>query len=442
MKCPNCGNEVSQGEAFCGHCGTPTSPPTHATEMVQTPLSPRNGLLGTYNTANPYGGQKPGSVGPDPTISQPPSNPSMGRTGAFQDNPFVTGQKQPGQFPGPTGSNPTNSSPEFYQDATEAISATPKQFGSGGLNFPSTMKQNSLPGQTAYSSSNPFLQNSYTQPASPFTQHGQNSQPGTYAQNNSTYSNFGTPQTPYPVGSQFGGFNQNRPPHRQQSPNTLLLIALGVGAFLLIIFMVVLFAKNNSTPQTAATPTATSAPKPSPTAAPSPTVAPTDTPTPVLTPTAVPTPPPDPGFTWCSTNCNTLGFEVEYPASWSATPTSSSVQAINPQQSEITATFKKPGIAYPDATQAINGEITTVYAAQPGFVPPAGAGQGNTTIGGENWTFTTIHYTLNDQPVRVEILSTIHQGATYVIELQAYEGEYDQVNQQFFVPIVGHFQFR
>lgn len=118
------------------------------------------------------------------------------------------------------------------------------------------------------------------------------------------------------------------------------------------------------------------------------------------------------------------------------------MQFINPQLSEITATFKKPGTAYADSTQAMNGEMSSTYANQPGFTPPAGAGQGNTTIGGENWSYTTIHYTLNGQPVRVEIIATIHQGSAYIIDLQAYEGEFDQVNQQYFVPMTGHFQFQ
>src|SRR5438874_12711162 len=48
MRCPKCGNEVSQDEAFCGQCGTPTLPPAHPTEMVYTPPQ-RSGLLNSYN---------------------------------------------------------------------------------------------------------------------------------------------------------------------------------------------------------------------------------------------------------------------------------------------------------------------------------------------------------------------------------------------------------
>lgn len=446
MKCPNCGNEVSRGEAFCGQCGTPTSPPTHATEMVQTPLPPRNGLPGSYNAANPYGGQQPGSVGQPPTMGQPPTSQSMGRTGTFQDQPFGAGQQLPGQFPGSNPSNPQHSSPEFYQDATEAISAAPRTFGSGPGSYQPTNQPGfpgTMPGQGSYPGSNPYQQNSFVQQDNPFAQQGLPFQPGTYPQGGTSYSNFGNPQAPYASGAQFGGPNQNRPPHKRSNTN-LLLIALTVLAVVIIIFVTVLFINSNNNQKTANTPapTPTTAPSPNPTATPSPTPVPTNTPAPTPTPTAVPTPAPDPGFAWCGPNCITKGFQLEYPAAWTASPTDTSVQFINPQQAEITATFKKPGTAYPDSTQALSGEVTTVYATQPGFVPPSGAGQGNTTIGGENWSYTTIHYTLNGQPVRVEVLATIHQGATYIIDLQAYETEFDQANQQYFVPMTGHFQFQ
>src|SRR2546421_3225729 len=49
MRCPKCGNEVSQDEAFWGQCGTPTKPLPQRTEMVQAPHS---GPLQTYNQNN------------------------------------------------------------------------------------------------------------------------------------------------------------------------------------------------------------------------------------------------------------------------------------------------------------------------------------------------------------------------------------------------------
>ena len=44
MKCPNCGNEVSPEETFCGQCGMPKLPPAGSTEAVNTPF-PRTGPL-------------------------------------------------------------------------------------------------------------------------------------------------------------------------------------------------------------------------------------------------------------------------------------------------------------------------------------------------------------------------------------------------------------
>src|SRR5437870_6696420 len=74
MRCPKCGNEVSQDEAFCGQCGTPTSPPAHPTEMVYTPPQ-RSGLLNSYNPNNTYNTNNPNP----PSI--PPLPPNAYSTG-------------------------------------------------------------------------------------------------------------------------------------------------------------------------------------------------------------------------------------------------------------------------------------------------------------------------------------------------------------------------
>src|SRR5712692_9929281 len=101
MRCPKCGNEVSQDEAFCGQCGTPVSPAGQATEMVQ---APRSGLLNTYNS---------GMLSPAPGRSQvPPNQPPTVRP------------------PGPQ--QQTN----FYQDATEAFSSLPNNNQGYPPNYP------------------------------------------------------------------------------------------------------------------------------------------------------------------------------------------------------------------------------------------------------------------------------------------------------------------
>src|SRR5438309_1713789 len=109
MTCPMCGNEVSQEEAFCGQCGTPSLPSAPSTHMGNTAPA-RSGRLnatGFYtqhtNMPSPY---NTGSL-----LTPEAYNPLPGRP--MRPNP-------------PTGrlAAPQQGS-AFYQDATEAISALP-----------------------------------------------------------------------------------------------------------------------------------------------------------------------------------------------------------------------------------------------------------------------------------------------------------------------------
>ena len=52
MKCPNCGNEVSPEETFCGQCGMPKLPPTRPTKAMNTQL-PSSGPTSSYNSPLP-----------------------------------------------------------------------------------------------------------------------------------------------------------------------------------------------------------------------------------------------------------------------------------------------------------------------------------------------------------------------------------------------------
>src|SRR5215469_16800191 len=113
MKCPNCGNELSPGEVFCGQCGTPNILPAQPTEMVNTPQS-RHGLLsGKYNivTSPPSATYKSGLL--PPSNNQPAASPP--------------GTQQQGGF---------------YQDSTEAMSA----LLDNGQNYPTAYPQQSLAG--------------------------------------------------------------------------------------------------------------------------------------------------------------------------------------------------------------------------------------------------------------------------------------------------------
>ena len=45
MNCPNCGNNLVDGAAFCNHCGTPIAAPAQTSAPAGTPVTP---------TADPY----------------------------------------------------------------------------------------------------------------------------------------------------------------------------------------------------------------------------------------------------------------------------------------------------------------------------------------------------------------------------------------------------
>src|SRR5258708_28258581 len=107
MRCPNCGNEVDQDEAFCGHCGTPVAPQAHATEMAYVP--PRSEQLNLPSSPSAPNNYNPGRLpAPPPTSYNPNIAPSHGRPiDPHQSAIRSAGHQQTG----------------FYQHATQATSA-------------------------------------------------------------------------------------------------------------------------------------------------------------------------------------------------------------------------------------------------------------------------------------------------------------------------------
>jgi hypothetical protein len=185
--------------------------------------------------------------------------------------------------------------------------------------------------------------------------------------------------------------------------------------------------------------TATSIPTPTMLPSPSPTAAPSATPSP--SPTLTPTP--DAGFAFCDSTCTSNGFTVEYPSSWVQKPTHDSTitQFTSPSQSDEFTTFKTPGITNMNAGQLVNNDLNN-FSSQPGYNAPTPTPSSNATIGGENWSYQIAYYQLNSQTVRIAVYATIHQGKAYIIELQAFDSEYDAVNTQFFERMLVRFQFQ
>ncbi len=416
MKCPKCGNEVNQDEAFCGQCGTPMMPRPQATQMVQ---APRNGQLNSYNSNMPSQPNKTGVV--------PPTNPynpnNANRPAAYGGNSIAPNANQ---LPAP------NQAAGFYQDATEAMSVFPPgttnqvyppgypQQGFGG-----TPIQGGYPGSGQY---NPQVQP--PMPAGNYTQHG-------FPQ---------TPQFPVEQGYSYAPPPQPAPTSKKQKNSAVLVIAsvcLVVAILAVVAFGAIYLLRGRSSQRTSVpTPVPTSIPTPTVIPSPTPTPVATATPTPIPSPTVAPTPAPDANFSWCTSACTTNGFIVEFPNGWNQGQTSdkTGVQFLNPSSPDAYAAFKTPGATTSTANALITNDLTN-FTSQPGYAAPTTTD--NQTIGGTNWTFAIAHYTLNSQVERIEVFATVYQGKAYIIELQAAESQFDSTYYPtYFQKMINSFQFQ
>lgn len=347
---------------------------------------PPGSLLSAYASQGGVGASNPGNISPP-------------HSGTWEGSPTQTYQSQSGRPPEGDyrsfSGHLQQQQGEFYQDATEAISIAPG----------------------AAAQSTPFAHPGYAG-ADPLRSQGfVPSRPGEMG---------GTP-TP--------------PPQRQQQSGSMVLLIAGICCAVVLLITaglaLLFFARGNTNQQASVTPTV--APTTAPTPTPSPTQEPTATPIP--SPTAVPTPPPDQGFTWCGQSCLNYGFQTEYVASWQlGVPGSASgVQFTNPSQIDEYAGFKALGPTASTATDVVMADIQSNYASRPGYTPPTGTS--STTIAGETWIYAITYYQGDTQRERVVVYATVHQGKAYVIELQAPDALFDQVNAQAFINMLGKFQF-
>ncbi len=413
MRCPNCGNEVSQDEAFCGLCGTPVAPQAYATEMVYTP--PGSGQLHPPSLSS--------SPNSNNTSRLPPSTPD-----GYNPNmaPPQSGPIDPHQSAiRPAGQQQTG----FYQDATEAMSALP---GNNGQGFQTGYNQQGFVGTPAP------LQGGY-----PGTgQYGPSMQPLQAG----SYSQPGYPQAPpFPTGQNYGGYGvqpQYTPLPQKRQSNIVLVIAsifLVIALIGAIAFGSLYFLRGHNTSGAAITPTAV--PTLAPTATPSPTPSPTATSIP--SPTVPPTAAPDANFSWCTSACTGNGFIVEYPQGWNQGQTSdkTGVLFLNPSQPDQYTAFKVPTTqGNSNANDLVDADLQNNFANQQDYNAPTS--KSVTTIGGETWTYATATYGLNGQKEKVQVFATVHLGKNYVIELQAAKDMFDQVNTQYFSTMIGRFQFQ
>lgn len=392
MRCPNCSNEISLDETFCGQCGTPIA-------LSAKPVDPtqRQGLL----SSGYYGSTSSTSVPSRTGMSSPITNQSPMMPSAPQQN-------------------------GFHQDPTEAMTALPTQPVQGysaqyAQQFGNSMASNGYSGTGQYAPQmQPLQSGNYTATMYPTTQTSANGQ-----------GNGASPSI--------------TPPSPKKQNNTTLIIlsvCIVVALIAILAFGASFFLHNNTAnkePITQPNATATSIPTPTVAPSPSPTATPSPTPSPTLTPTSTP----DTGFTLCNNICTSNGFSVEYPSSWSQSPTTDSTgtQFTNPSQTDELAAFKTPGMTSMDAGQLVNNDLSN-FSTQPGYTTPTPTASSNATIGGENWSYQIAYYQLNGQNTRIEVYATVHQGKAYIIELQAIDSNFDMVNTQYFERMLARFQFQ
>lgn len=424
MRCPNCGNEISPGETFCGQCGTPNIPPAQPTEMVNSQFTHNERVSSGYNPNIP----SPSNAHNSGVL--PPSSPSHTYYGGMP--PAPTGPSYPNQPAiGPSG---PQHQVGFYRDATEAMSPLPakdsQNFQMGYLRQSQVFVGMPVPaGYQGADQQNPQMQ--------PF-------QMSNYAGSAPVY-----PQTrPSLNGQSYRG----QPPQKKQN-NTILIIVcicLAVAVILVAAFGAIYLLHNNSSkahnkiaPRPTSAITAT-------VPAPSPTLSPTAASTPTPTPSPSPTSSVDAGFTLCGADCASNGFAVEYPSGWTGAASQdpngfggeqfSNSSTNNPSAMDEFANFKSSTTTSNSPEALLAADFNVNFANNPGYTAPSSPS--DAWIDGAKWSNEMASYQLNNQTEHVEVFAIVYQQRSYIIELQAPADLFDQINTQYFEIMLGRFQFQ
>lgn len=432
IRCPNCGNEVNPGETFCGQCGTPNIPPAQPTELMNS-QSLRSGLL-----SNGYNPTPPSLSYAHNSGMQPPSSPSNTFYGGEQSVP--SGPLYPSQpIIGLSGPQQQTG---FYRDATEAMSSLAANknqnyqmgYPQQAQGFPGIAAPGGYAGANQYSPSMmPFQASNYASPPTMYSP----PQPGINGQHYQRQPDF--------------------PPPQKKQHNTMLIIAcvcLSVAIISVAALGAIYLLHNNAKVhnKTASRPTSTVAtatvPAPSPTL--SPTATSTPSPTPSPSPTISPTPSLDPGFTRCATECASNGFIVEYPTGWLESPSQdpngfggeqfAASSTNNPSLQDEFANFKSALTTEHTPQDLIAADLNTQFAGQQGYMAPTSSS--NAWIDGAKWLNASASYQFNNQTEDVEVFAIVYQQRSYIIELQAPDSLFNQINTQYFELMLGRFQFQ
>lgn len=381
MRCPACGNEVHREEAFCGQCGTPTA---------QQPY--HQGMQASQSLQSP----------PQYAFSGPVQPSSSNQT------PLVS---------------PSYQQSDFYQNATEAVSVLPAR-----QHYPTQSYQAGYPGNSAAPQYSHYY-NSHVQ--------------GQQAFQSEQYVGPGYQQPVFSTGQTYAYGSRGKitpPPQKQQHGVLVVVICTCVVITLIAVIgvgILYLTRTHNNAKTSVAQPTVVATATPA-------TITPTPMPSPTVgaTPTLVPTPAPDANFTWCDQTCVMNGFLTEYPNGWQEGPATnaSGVQFTHPTEQDMFTSLKALGATTSTAEQLLTSDFQTNFASKGTDVTPPGQPT-TTTIGGETWITSTAYYQTTVRE-RLQIFAVVHQGKGYIIELQAPDTQFDATNTQFFVNIIGRFQFQ
>ena len=416
MICPRCGNELGQEEVFCGQCGTPNTPQIPSPNSANASLP--NRFLPTHTTNMPFASSQQNLLGPATQNTNLPPR--------FEGSGMAT-PSFPNQF-SPEGPIGPNQQTGFYHDATEALSVLPSRIDHAyPTAYPPQQGFSEMPPSGAYP--NP------TQFGAPRQQY----QTGNFTGSGYTQPRF-TPVSGFDNGMRV---RPTPPPTAQKSQSNAVILTVSICLVVALISLVgigtIFFVKGQGNAPQNNQQGAVSTATPIPTATPSPT--PTPSPTAIPSPTPVPTQPPDTGFLACGPVCVSYGFTTEYPANWQpgAVTGSSGIQFTNPNQPDQYAAFKAAGPTTDPADALVTSDLQTVVAPKPNYTAPATTS--TTTITGETWIMAIAYYQPDTQKERVQVYATVHQGQAYIIELQAADDQFDEVNAQFFINMLSRFQF-
>jgi hypothetical protein len=112
----------------------------------------------------------------------------------------------------------------------------------------------------------------------------------------------------------------------------------------------------------------------------------------------------------------------------------------NPSLMDEIANFKSAITTAHSPEDLIAADLNSQFANQQNYLAPTSSS--NAWIDGAKWLNESASYQLNNQTEDVEIFAIVYQQRSYIIELQAPDSLFNQINTQYFEMMLGRFQFQ